>query len=68
MAFAVNVLLKPKAVIPTHANEVATKGGKLQDGTKTAKFASLVKGVPVHLPFSGVTMQFDGNAKCVAGC
>ena len=67
-AFAVNDLLKPKAVIPTHANEVATKGGKLQDGTKTAKFASLVKGIPVHLPLSGVPMEFDGNAKCVAGC
>ncbi len=67
-AFAVNVLLKPAAVIPTHANEVATQGGKLQDGTKTAKFVSLVKGIPVYLPLSGVVMEFDGNAKCVAGC
>ena len=67
-AFAVNSLLKPAAVIPTHANEVATQGGKLQDGTKTAKFASVISGIPVHLPLSGVTMEFDGNAKCVAGC
>ena len=67
-AWAVNELIKPKAVIPTHANEAATKGGKLDPKSKTAKFKSLVKGIPVHLPLSGKTMQFDGNAKCVAGC
>jgi L-ascorbate metabolism protein UlaG (beta-lactamase superfamily) len=67
-AFAVNVLIQPKAVIPTHANEVATTGGKVNAGTKTATFTSLVQGIPVHPPLSGVTMEFDGDAKCVSGC
>ncbi len=67
-AWAINELIKPKAVIPTHANEAATKGGKLKPKSKTAKFMKLVKGIPVHLPLSGKTMEFDGNAKCVAGC
>jgi hypothetical protein len=24
--------------------------------------------VPVHVPFSGKTMEFDATGKCVAGC
>jgi hypothetical protein len=24
--------------------------------------------VPVHIPLSGKTMEFDGGGKCVAGC
>ena len=64
----VNELIKPKAVIPTHANEEATKGGKVKPGSKTAKFMKLVNGIPVHLPLSGKTMEFDGDAKCVSGC
>jgi hypothetical protein len=24
--------------------------------------------VPVHIPLSGKTMEFDNNGKCVAGC
>ncbi len=67
-AWAVNELIKPKAAIPTHANEAATKGGKVQPKSKTAKFMKLVKGIPVHVPLSGKTMEFDGNAKCVSGC
>ena len=67
-AWAVNELIKPNAVIPAHANEAVTKGGKLDPKSRTAKFKSLVKGIPVHLPLSGKTMEFDGNAKCVAGC
>ena len=67
-AFSINELIKPKAVIPQHTNEAATKGGKLKPGTKTAKFKSLIKGIPVHIPLSGRTMEFDGNAKCVKGC
>ena len=67
-AFAVNALIEPKAVIPTHANEEATAGGKVKPGTKTVRFTSLVEGIPVHPPLSGVTMEFDGNARCVAGC
>jgi len=67
-AFAVNELIQPSAVIPSHVNEAATTGGKVNPGTKTEQFIDLVKGRPVHLPLSGQTMQFDGNAKCIAGC
>ena len=68
-AFSVNELIKPKAVIPQHTNEEATKGGKLRPGTKTALFKSLIdKNIAFHLPLSGVTMEFDGNAKCLKGC
>ena len=67
-AWAVNELIKPKAVIPTHANEVSTKGGKANPGSKAEKFVNLVNGIPVHLPLSGKTMEFDGDAKCVSGC
>ena len=24
--------------------------------------------MPVHIPLSGKTMEFDANGKCVAGC
>lgn len=66
-AFVINDLVKPNAVIASHVNEVATKGGKLIPGTKTDTFAKAVK-VPVHLPLSGRTMEFDNNGKCTAGC
>jgi L-ascorbate metabolism protein UlaG (beta-lactamase superfamily) len=67
-AFAVNNLIKPKAVIPSHANEEATKGGVVQPGTKTRRFMDLVKGAKVYPPLSGVTMEFTGNGSCVRGC
>jgi L-ascorbate metabolism protein UlaG (beta-lactamase superfamily) len=67
-AFAVNELIQPNAVIPSHVNEAATSGGKVRPGSKTKQFIDLVKGRPVYLPLSGKTMQFDGNAKCTAGC
>ncbi len=66
-AFVINELVKPVSVIVSHANEVATKGGKVIAGTKTETFIKATK-VPVHLPLSGVTMEFDANGKCVAGC
>ncbi len=66
-AFVIDELVKPKAVIPSHANEVATREGKVLLGTRTAAFMDAVK-VPVHLPLSGRTMEFDGKGKCVAGC
>ncbi|MEE8517265.1 MAG: MBL fold metallo-hydrolase [Alphaproteobacteria bacterium] len=66
-SWAVNELIKPKAVIPMHFNEAATKGGKLKAKSKVAKFKKMVK-VPVHLPLSGKTMEFDGNGTCTAGC
>lgn len=67
-AFAVKELIKPKAVIPEHANEAATSGGKVLPKTRTARFIELVKGIPVHVPLSGKTMEFDKDAKCVTGC
>ncbi len=67
-AFSINELIKPKAVIPQHMNEEATKNGRLVAGSKTARFKSLIKGIPVHIPLSGRTMEFDGDSKCVKGC
>ncbi len=66
-AYVMNTLVRPKAVIASHANEVATKGGKLLPNTRTARFKKATK-MPVHLPLSGKTMEFDGSAKCVKGC
>ena len=66
-AFVVNELVKPNAVIPSHANEVATEGGKVKAGTKTAAFIAAAK-VPVHVPLSDRTMEFDADAKCLSGC
>jgi L-ascorbate metabolism protein UlaG (beta-lactamase superfamily) len=66
-AFVINELVKPAAVIPSHANEVATKDGKVLPNTRTETFTKATQ-VPVHLPLSGRTMEFDPNGKCVAGC
>jgi L-ascorbate metabolism protein UlaG (beta-lactamase superfamily) len=66
-AHVMNTLVRPKAVIASHANEPATKGGKLLPNTKTARFKKATK-MPVHVPLSGKTMEFDGSAKCVKGC
>ena len=54
-------------MIASHANEVATKDGKVLAGTKTDAFIKKVT-IPVRVPLSGKTMEFDGNGKCVAGC
>lgn len=66
-AYVIDRLVRPKAVIASHANEEATRGGKLLPDTKTAAFKKAVK-VPVHIPLSGAAMQFNGEGKCVAGC
>ena len=66
-AYVVNDLVKPASVIASHANEVATVGGKLRPGSKTEAFIKYAK-APVHLPLSGKTMEFDGAGKCTAGC
>ena len=66
-AYVINDLVKPASVIPSHANEVATKGGKVLPGTRTEIFVKAVK-VPVHIPLSDKTMEFDSNGRCVAGC
>ena len=66
-AFVINDLVKSNSVIPSHANEVATKNGAVIAGTKTARFVEAAK-VPVHLPLSGRTMAFNESGKCVSGC
>ena len=66
-AFVINDLVKAKSVIPSHANEEATRMGKVISGTRTDTFLKAVK-VPAHLPLSGRTMEFDDKGRCVAGC
>jgi len=66
-AYVINEMVKPASVIASHANEVGTKDGKVIAGTKTETFKKAVK-VPVHIPLSGKTMEFDGAGKCAAGC
>jgi L-ascorbate metabolism protein UlaG (beta-lactamase superfamily) len=66
-AYVINELVKPNAAIPSHANEMATKGGELLPNTKTATFKAASK-VPVYLPLSGKTMEFNVDGKCVNGC
>ena len=66
-AYVINDLVKPNAVIISHANEAGTKGGKPLPKSKTAAFQKMVK-VPAYPSLSGVTMEFDGSAKCVKGC
>lgn len=66
-AHVINKLVKPKAAIASHANEVATQNGKVIAGTKTEQFMKASK-VPVYVPLSGKTMSFDGKGMCTAGC
>ena len=66
-AFVINELVQPAAVIASHANEEATSGGKVKDGTKTAAFIAATK-VPAYPSLSDATMEFDGAGKCTAGC
>jgi L-ascorbate metabolism protein UlaG (beta-lactamase superfamily) len=66
-AWVIDELVQPAAVIVSHANEAATQNGEVQPNTKTATFIEAVE-VPVHVPLSGRTMEFDGKASCVAGC
>jgi L-ascorbate metabolism protein UlaG (beta-lactamase superfamily) len=67
-AYVINDLVKPNAVIASHANEAGTEGGKVRAGSKTEAFMKAVKGIPVIVPLSGKMMEFDRNAKCTAGC
>jgi L-ascorbate metabolism protein UlaG (beta-lactamase superfamily) len=66
-AFVVNDLLRPNAVIASHANEATTQHGRLISGTRTEAFIEATH-VPVHLPLSGRTMEFNHKGRCVAGC
>jgi L-ascorbate metabolism protein UlaG (beta-lactamase superfamily) len=66
-AYVVDKLIKPAAVIPSHANEAATRGGQVIAGTRTAAFIQATR-LRVHVPLSGRTMEFDGRGRCVTGC
>ncbi|AMM26879.1 MBL fold metallo-hydrolase [Variovorax sp. PAMC 28711] len=66
-AYVINELVKPAAVIASHANEVGTVGGKVRPGSKTENFVKAVK-VPVHIPLSGMPMEFTSAGVCAAGC
>lgn len=66
-AWVINNLIKPKSVIPSHANQPSTKGGVVIPGTRVDTFSKLVK-ASVLVPISGRTMSFNKKGKCVAGC
>ena len=66
-AWVINELVQPKSVIASHANEAATENGQVEAGSKTAAFMEATN-VPVHLPLSDRTMEFDAGAACVNGC
>jgi L-ascorbate metabolism protein UlaG (beta-lactamase superfamily) len=66
-AYVVNELVRPASVIASHANEPATVNGKLVETSRTAAFQKAAK-MPVHVPLSGRTMEFDGAGRCTAGC
>ncbi len=67
-AYSINALIRPRAVIPHHMNEAATENGKIRAGSKTAHFKTLIQNIPVHIPLSGLTMEFDGEGQCLSGC
>lgn len=66
-AYVMNEMVKPKAVIVSHANEEATRDGELLPGTRTAAFKEAVT-MPMHLPLSGQTMSFGADGQCMEGC
>ena len=66
-AWVINNLVKPAAVIASHANQPSTRGGKVIEGTRTDAFIKASK-VPVHVPLSGRTMSFDSGGSCTDGC
>jgi L-ascorbate metabolism protein UlaG (beta-lactamase superfamily) len=67
-AFVIDELVQPATVIVSHPNEGVTSEGKVMPGTRTKAFMDLVKTRSVYVALSGKTMEFDRNAKCVAGC
>lgn len=66
-AYVIDTLVRPAAVIPSHANEAATADGRVLAGTRTAAFIKATN-TPVHVPLSGRTLSFDRRGRCLAGC
>jgi hypothetical protein len=52
---------------PDFSVSVTPNSNTVKPGAKTATFQKATK-VPVHVPLSGKTMQFDGTGKCTTGC
>ena len=67
--FALRNLIKPKSVIPEHANQVSTTKGVVNAGTRVERLITLLtkSGIAVNVPRSGISMQFDGTGTCVSG-
>lgn len=66
-AWVINNMVKPNAVIASHANEAATKAGKVIAGTRTEAFMQATN-VPVYVPLSGKTMHIGADGLCTSGC
>jgi L-ascorbate metabolism protein UlaG (beta-lactamase superfamily) len=66
-AWVVNELIKPESVIPSHANQPSTAGGKVVSGSRVEQFSKLTK-AKVYVPLSGRTLSFDARGKCTGGC
>ena len=65
-AFAVQALVRPRTVIPSHINEAATSGG-VPTGDRMKRFLDQMgpSGIAVVLPLSGVTRAFDASGECL---
>jgi L-ascorbate metabolism protein UlaG (beta-lactamase superfamily) len=64
-SYAINQLLQPRAVIPSHINEAATSGDN-PIGARLQRFIPQVSRMTsVEIPLSGVTMAFDGRGRHV---
>lgn len=66
-AFAVKSLIKPKTVIPEHANQVSTSGGAVNAGTRVARLVNLLQDEDdfrVIVPLSGVPISCNGEGYC----
>ena len=67
-AFAIQNMIRPASVMPSHVNEQATAEGRARAGTRVDRFTSLVQSTTaVVLTLSGVTRSFDGEGRCI-GC
>jgi L-ascorbate metabolism protein UlaG (beta-lactamase superfamily) len=66
-AYVVNELIQPTSAIASHANEAATENGMVIPDTKTDLFIQATD-VPVYVPLSGKTIEFDEVGQCIVGC
>ena len=64
--FALRNLIKPKSVIPEHANQVSTVKGVVVPDTRVDRLNTLLtgSGIAVKVPRSGVPISCDGQGNC----